>query len=171
MQEAALLLGRPAKELVAAIGDLLNQLKAGDRERRAMQAELAVVQAKRLKASGTVISGSTYISAKVERIDREQLKLLADAVRGTLKGEGVVLLVSHEGDQIAWVMAVTAKTAKHVHAGQVLKAVSALTQGTGGGRPDFAQAGGRDVSRIPEALLRAEAIVREALSQNEKARS
>jgi len=165
LQEAAKRLGRPARELVAGIDDLLNQIKAHERERRVMQADLAVVQAERLKASGASINGAIYIAAKVDGVDREQLKILADAVRNSLSGEGVVLLVSHEGGQLAWVMAVTEKTAKRVHAGQVLKAVSALTQGSGGGRADFAQAGGRDVARIPEALKQAELLVRSALEK------
>jgi alanyl-tRNA synthetase len=52
-----------------------------------------------------------------------------------------------------------------LHAGQLLKAIAAVTGGGGGGRPDFAQAGGKDPSRIPEALKQAEQLIREALAR------
>ena len=52
-----------------------------------------------------------------------------------------------------------------LHAGQLLKAISPLTQGSGGGRPEFAQAGGKDPSGIPAALKRAEELLREALGK------
>ena len=60
-------------------------------------------------------------------------------------------------------MATTTNLAKRLHAGQLLKAISPLTQGSGGGRPEFAQAGGKDPSGIPAALRRAEELIRAAL--------
>jgi len=50
-----------------------------------------------------------------------------------------------------------------LHAGQMLKAIAAETAGSGGGRPEFAQAGGKDPSRIPQAFSRAEELIRRAL--------
>jgi len=76
-----------------------------------------------------------------------------------------VLLASSVGpSQVALVMATTGALAARVHAGDVLKAISPLTKGSGGGRADFAQAGGKDPAGIPAALARAEELLREALA-------
>jgi alanyl-tRNA synthetase len=162
LAEASHRLSRPPRELVTAVDELLDKLKGLERERKAMQAELALVEAERLKGCGKMIGNATFISAEVKHADREQLKLLADAVRSKLPGDGLVLLVSQDAGQVSMVMAVTASAAKRVHAGQVLKEISALTQGSGGGRADFAQAGGRDPSKIGQALQHAEGLVRKA---------
>jgi alanyl-tRNA synthetase len=164
LHEAAKRLGRSADDVVAGLEELLEQLKRSERERKALQGELAKVEAQRLVAEARQIDGALFITSTVKHADRDLLATLADAVRRSLKGEGVILLASSDGpSQVAMVMATTAALSKRVHAGHVLKAVSHLTQGSGGGRPEFAQAGGKDPSGIPAAMQRAEELVREAL--------
>ena len=164
LHEAARRLSRPAQELVEGLEELLEQLKRAERERKALQVELATVQAQRLVAEGKMINGVTVVTSTLKRADREVLATLADAVRHALRQDGVVLLASSEGpSQVSLVMAATDNLAPRVHAGQVLKAIAPLTQGSGGGRPEFAQAGGKDPSGIPAAFKRAEELLREAL--------
>ncbi|MBI3083757.1 MAG: hypothetical protein HYY90_05285, partial [Candidatus Omnitrophica bacterium] len=79
--------------------------------------------------------------------------------------DGVVLLAASEGPaQVSFVMATTGDLAKRIHAGELLKAIAPLANGSGGGRPEFAQAGGKDPSGIPAALKRAEELIRTALA-------
>jgi alanyl-tRNA synthetase len=166
LHEAARRLSRPAHELVTALEELLEQLKQSERERKSLQTELARVEAKRLVAEAKQINGMVFVSSTMKQASREQLTVLADAIRNALPQDGLVLLASSEGpDQVSLVMAGTANAAKKVHAGQLLKAIAPLTKGSGGGRPDFAQAGGKDPQGIPEAVRKAEALIREALEK------
>jgi len=165
LQEAAKRLGRPANDLVAGLEELLEQLKRLERERKTLQLELAKVQAGRLLAEGKIINGVTLVTSTMKDADRELLAALADALVRTLERDGVALLASAEGsDKVSMVMATTSNLSKRIHAGQLLKAISPLTKGSGGGRPEFAQAGGKDPTGIPAAMKRAEELVREALS-------
>jgi len=167
LHDAAKRLGRPADEVVQGLEELLEQLKRSERERKVLQTELAKVEASRLVAEGKKINGVTFVTSTIKHADRELLVTFADAIRGTIKQngeEGVVLLAGSSGpEQVAFVMATTSGAARQVHAGNLLKAIAPLTQGSGGGRPEFAQAGGRDPSGIPTAMKRAEELVREAL--------
>jgi alanyl-tRNA synthetase len=91
---------------------------------------------------------------------------MADAVRGFLKGDGVVVLAAADGaSKASLVVAVTSPLVKRLHAGELLKAIAPLVQGSGGGRPEFAQGGGKDPSKIQDALRRAEEVVRHALER------
>jgi alanyl-tRNA synthetase len=163
LHEAAKKLGRRADEVVAGLEDLLEQVKRLERERRTLQAELAQVKAQRLVAEGETINGVVFVKAIVTRMDREALAVLADAVRRSLREEGVVCLASGDAGTVSVVMAATAGLASRIHAGNVLKAIAPLFGGSGGGRPEFAQGGGKDPSGIPAALKRADELIREAL--------
>ena len=167
LHEAAKRLGRPAKDIVKGLDELLDQLKHAERERKTLQAKLATVEAERLVAEGKKINGVTLVTSTIKHADREVLAVMADAVRISLQHNGVVLLASSEGPaNVSLVMAATGDLTTRMHVGQMLKAISSLTKGSGGGRPEFAQAGGRDPSGIPAALKKAEELVREALEQS-----
>ena len=164
LHEAAKRLGRPAQEVLVGLEELLEQLKRAERGRKTLQGELAKIEAPRLIAEGKKINGVTLVTSTIKHADREWLAILADAVRGALSRDGVVLLASSEGPaQVSLVMAMTSNLTPRVHAGQLLKAIAPLTKGSGGGRPEFAQAGGKDPSGIPAALRRAEELIRAAL--------
>ena len=166
LYEAAKRLGRPAHDIVAGLEELLEQIKRLERERKNLQGELAKVKAGRFIAEGKQLNGVTLVSSTIQQADRELLATLADAIRGSLQRAGVVVLAASNGSsEVSFVMAVTSDLTSKIHAGQLLKAIAPLTQGSGGGRPEFAQAGGKDPSGIPAALKRAEELVREALKK------
>jgi len=163
LHDVARRLGRPAGEVVAGLEELLEQLKRAERERKTLQAELAKVEAKRLVAEGEMIGGVTMVRAAVKHLDREALAVLADAVKRSLPADGVVCLASEDGGAVSLVLAATPALAKRVHAGNLLKAIAPLIGGSGGGRPEFAQGGGKDAAGIPKALQRVRELVQEAL--------
>ena len=75
------------------------------------------------------------------------------------------MLASADGaSKVSLVVAVTSSLTKRVHAGDLLKAVAPLVQGSGGGRPEFAQGGGKDPSKIPDVLKRTEELVQRAVA-------
>ncbi len=164
LTQAAQRLGRSPQELVQGIEELLEQLKNLKKQRKNLQTELAQVRAPRLVAEARSINGVCLIAAKIDQADREILAVLADAIKRSLNTEGIVVLAAIESPkQVSWLSATTKGLAGRVHAGELLKQVAALTQGKGGGRPDFAQGGGTEVSKVPDALKRAEELIRQAL--------
>ncbi|MBI3010330.1 MAG: alanine--tRNA ligase [Candidatus Omnitrophica bacterium] len=164
LQEAARRLGRPAHEVISGLEELLDQLKQGQRQRQNLQQQLARVRAERLVAEGKKINGVTLVISTIQQADRELLVTMADALRLALKENGVIFLASALGsNQAAFVMSLTADLVSKLHSGEILKAVAPIACGSGGGRAEFAQAGGKDPSAIPAVLSRAEQLVREAL--------
>ena len=83
----------------------------------------------------------------VSGLDPGALRTLADSLRDRL-GSGVVVLASDNDGKAALVVSVTRDLIDRVHAGNLIKALAPIVGGRGGGRPDFAQAGGRKVDRI-----------------------
>ncbi|MBI3323849.1 MAG: alanine--tRNA ligase [Candidatus Omnitrophica bacterium] len=157
-------LSRPPEEALQAVEELLLRMRTLEKQLKATKQELAQAKARELLGQAKRLDGANLIAARLDGADRELLAALADSLRESLQ-DGVVLLASAEASAgVAWVMAVSPGLVKRgVHAGKLLKPIAALTQGGGGGRPEFAQAGGKDPSKISEALGAAEGLIREAL--------
>jgi alanyl-tRNA synthetase len=97
------------------------------------------------------VHGVRVLSARVDDVDAEGLRGLVDRLRERL-GSGVVVLGAPQGDGVVLVAAVTRDLAGKVHAGHIIKHIAPLVGGGGGGRPDFAQAGGRNAAQLGSAL-------------------
>ena len=164
--EIAQRLSRPPQESVQGLEHVLAQLRGAQAQIKSLKTELAQVRSHELLAQAQHVDGAVLICAQIAGADREFLAALADALRSGMAAGVAVLVSVPELGSVAWVMAVTEDLTKRgVHAGKLLKTIAAITQGGGGGRPDFAQAGGKDPSKIDEALRQAERLVREALSE------
>jgi alanyl-tRNA synthetase len=109
------------------------------------------------------IGESTLIARKVDDVDSESLRTLADTLKSRLKSGIVILAASMPDGKVSLVVTVTPDLAKKAPAGQLVKALAPIIGGGGGGRPDFAQAGGKDASRITELLAAAQKQVTELL--------
>lgn len=166
LHEAAKRLGRPAIELAKGLEELLGKFKRSERERKALQIELAKVQSTRLAAQGKEIEGAVFVAAMLKQTDREILATMADAVIAALNRDSVVLLASTDHGQVAVVMAASKGLSKRVHVGQMIKAIAPIMGGSGGGRPEFAQGGGKNAGKLPEVFKRAEHLIREALREH-----
>ncbi len=100
---------------------------------------------------------------RVDQLDREGLRALADRTKSTLT-DGVVFLAGETADgRVAMVAAATPGAAKRAPAGALVKHLAPVVGGGGGGRPDFAEAGGKDVAKIPELLAAARAHIESLL--------
>ena len=101
---------------------------------------------------------------RVPPVDKAMLRQLADSYREQLKS-GVVLLasVTDEG-KVSMVVAVSKDLTGRVHAGQIVKQLAPIVGGSGGGRPDFAEAGGKDASRVEEMLTQGERLIQQLLA-------
>ena len=109
------------------------------------------------------INGATLIARQVEDIDPESLRALADTLKSRLKSGVVVLAAATPEGKVSLVVTVTADLAKKAPAGQLVKTLAPIVGGGGGGRPDFAQAGGKDPSKITELLAAAQKQLTELL--------
>jgi alanyl-tRNA synthetase len=102
------------------------------------------------------IGGSTLIARRVDDVDSESLRTLADTLKSRLKSGIVVLAAPMPEGKVSLVVAVTPDLAKKAPAGQLVKTLAPIVGGGGGGRPDFAQAGGKDAGKITELLAAAQ---------------
>ena len=91
------------------------------------------------------------LAARVDGVERAQLRTLVDTLRNKLKS-AVVVLASSEDSNVSIVSAVTKDLTGKVHAGKLAGAVALAVGGKGGGRPDMAEAGGKDAAALPGAL-------------------
>ncbi|HUQ88286.1 MAG TPA: alanine--tRNA ligase [Vicinamibacterales bacterium] len=110
------------------------------------------------------INGSTLIARRVDDVDSESLRTLADTLKSRLKSGIVILAAPMPEGKVSLIVTVTPDLAKKAPAGQLVKTLAPIVGGGGGGRPDFAQAGGKDASKITELLAAAQKTVVDLLS-------
>ncbi|MBI2219796.1 MAG: alanine--tRNA ligase [Acidobacteria bacterium] len=108
------------------------------------------------------VGGVKMVARSVPGLEKSALRGLSDSLRDRLKS-GVVVLVSEHDGRVSLIVSVTKDLAGRVHAGTIVKRVAPIVGGGGGGRPDFAEAGGKDASRIDELLSKSREVVAEML--------
>src|SRR5688572_26944320 len=103
-----------------------------------------------------------FVAQTAAGLGKDELRQLADAHRDRIK-TGVVVIGSVDEGRVSLVVAVTKDLVPAVHAGNIVKALAPVVGGRGGGRPDFAEAGGNLVDQVPQALAQAKALAQAAL--------
>jgi alanyl-tRNA synthetase len=111
------------------------------------------------------VAGVKAIFRSVAGLDKAALRELADSLKAKIKSGVVVLASPNDEGRVAIVASVTPDLKGRVHAGNIVKALAPIVGGGGGGRPDFAEAGGRDPSRVDEMLKEGRAVVGQMLQQ------
>jgi alanyl-tRNA synthetase len=112
----------------------------------------------------SIYAGVQMTVADVENLGMDELRTVGDLLRDRM-GSGIVLLGSSLNDKVNFIaMATKDVVARGFHAGKVIKEVAAVAGGGGGGRPDMAQAGGKDPEKLLEALKKGEALIQEQLN-------
>ncbi len=144
-------------ELVEHIEKLLAEQRAQARQLEHYKTRLAQAAAATLEAQARTVNGSRVLAARVDDLDRQQMRALADTLRNRFKSAVIVLASTEEG-VVSIVSAVTKDLAGKVHAGKLVGAVAQAVGGKGGGRPDMAEGGGKDPGALPAAL---EAVYRD----------
>jgi alanyl-tRNA synthetase len=160
------LLNEAAKALKASPADILSKISHLQAELKAAQSENESLKSKLAKgALGDVMSqvvevkGVKLLAAKVDGVDMNGLRDLGDQLKEKL-GEGVVVLAAVNDGKVNLLAMVTEAAQKAgAHAGNLIKATAAIVGGGGGGRPNMAQAGGKNPDKVPEAIAAAAGIL------------
>ena len=161
-ETAARLKARPL-ELVEKVEKLAEASRDLEREVQRLQARLLGGTLERLLAGAVDVDGVRVVGALVEATDAKGMRELGDRVRDRLQ-RGVVALAMHGDGKVTWVTMVTKDLTGRLHAGHLARDLAKLTGGGGGGRPDMAEAGGKDPARIPDALAKLVDLVREQMN-------
>jgi alanyl-tRNA synthetase len=109
------------------------------------------------------IGEATLIARQVADVDKESLRALADTLKSRLKSGVIILAAAMPEGKVALIASVTPDLSKKAPAGQLVKQLAPIVGGGGGGRPDFAEAGGKDASRITDLLAEARQLVTKLL--------
>jgi alanyl-tRNA synthetase len=101
------------------------------------------------------------LATRADGTSKKELRSLVDDLRGKL-GSGVVLIATEEDGRVTLALGVTKDLTGRLRAGDLVREIASIVGGKGGGRPDFAQAGGDDAARLDEAFDRLYALVEAA---------
>jgi alanyl-tRNA synthetase len=138
-------------ELVEQIEKLLAAERAREHELRQLKEKLAHAASGPLEGQAHSVNGARVLAARVDGMDRQQMRSLADSLRNKWTSAVVVLASTEEGS-VSIVAAVTKDLTAKVQAGKLVALVAQAVGGKGGGRPDMAEGGGKDPSALPGAL-------------------
>jgi len=139
------------EETVERLERLLAQSRELERRLEKLQRDQAKSQSGDLAAQARERDGVKVLAARVDGLDDKALRELVDRLKEKL-GSSVVALGASDGTKVTLIAAVSKDLTTRFHAGDLIKRIAPVVGGNGGGRPDFAQAGGKDPSRLDEAL-------------------
>ncbi len=152
VRDIAARLGAPPAQALERLDGLLLDLKQRQQELDALRSQSARGTLDGLLGQVQQQNGVSFLAARVDATDAAQLREMGDWLRDKL-GSGVVVLGAALGDKPQILAVVTPDLVKQrYHAGNLVKALAQIVGGGGGGRPDMAQAGGRDITKLDEAL-------------------
>jgi len=138
-------------ELPVILERYQSNLKTLEKELESLKYQIAKDHTQNILNSALTIKGIKIVTGIVDDLDKSALRNLADELRAQVQ-HGVVVLGTTSGDKVSIVATVTPTLTPKVHAGKLVKEISAIVGGSGGGRPDMAEAGGKDPSKLNQAL-------------------
>ncbi|MCP2597619.1 alanine--tRNA ligase, partial [Candidatus Aminicenantes bacterium AC-335-G13] len=156
------LLSRPKEELISQIKDLLQSVKELKKENEALRQKIALEKAFKELDKVKSVKGVNFIAQKVEGISRAELRNLADKIKEKIK-PGVVILGTKQDNKAFLVVSISRDLTDRLNANNLVKQISAIIKGGGGGRADFAEAGGSKPELLEKALSQSFEIVKNSL--------
>jgi alanyl-tRNA synthetase len=151
LRVAAGLLNTSEEGIIDAIERQAESAKQLEKQVETFKRKAAGSQAQGLLERARDVKGVRVLAAQVSGFDRDALRQLVDALRQKL-GSGVVVLAAAEDGKVALIAGVTKDLTPKLHAGKIVQELAKLVGGSGGGKPDLAEAGGKDTSGVEKAL-------------------
>jgi alanyl-tRNA synthetase len=152
IKDAASILKTNMKEVPVKIETLQNQLRELSRENESLKGKLSSIEAGNLTDEIVQVDGVNVLAKQLDGTDMNNLRIIVDDLKNQL-GSAIIVLGSSDNGKVNLIAGVTKDlVAKGYHAGKLVKEVASICGGGGGGRPDLAQAGGKDSSKLNEAL-------------------
>jgi alanyl-tRNA synthetase len=158
LHELRALLKAQAFEEPVRVRRLIEQVRELEREVEALKGRLASARTQDILEGVTEVNGVKVLTLHEGSMNQKDLRAVVDMAKERLCS-GVVVAVAVVEEKVALVAGVTPDLTRRVHAGELAKAVASLVDGSGGGRADMAQAGGRSPEKLSEALAQVPALV------------
>lgn len=156
--QAAALIKAPAAELPARLAQIMDNVKALEKEIGRLKSKLAASAGDDLASQAVDVAGMKVLAVQMEGADVASMRETLDKLKNALKSAAIVL-ASVDGSKVSLIAGVTADLTSKIKAGELVNHVATQVGGKGGGRPDMAQAGGTDPSGLPKALASVKAFV------------
>ena len=151
-------------EVPAQVEKLLQEKKSMQAELDKVAAAREAADAQKLLMAAQEVNGVSVIAGKAQAKDMEELRDIADMAVGKLECGVVVLAAVNDGKVSLVVNAHKPAVAKGIHAGKIIKEAAKVVGGGGGGRPDMAQAGGKNAETLPDAFKKAGEVIESQLA-------
>ena len=150
-------------DLAAKVREALERIRQLEKDNRSLRDKLASGQGVDLAAGAVEVGGLKVVATMVEGADAGALRTAVDQLKERLKAAVIVLATVDAAGKVVLVAGVTPGEVGRIKAGEVVAQTASLVGGRGGGRADFAQAGGTDAAKLPEALAAVVPFVRNRL--------
>jgi len=165
LSEIAGLVKASPSEVVSRVEMLVKEHRDLEREVETLRARLARFEVESLLNNIEEVGDVKVLAEQANARDMDSLRAMVDLLRDKM-GSGVIVLGTRSDNKKVNLVAGVSKdlTSRGLHAGKIIKEVASMVGGGGGGRPDMAQAGGKDPSRLQEALDKVSSIVKQQLA-------
>jgi alanyl-tRNA synthetase len=151
-------------EIPAQVEKLQASLRQAEREIESLRLKLAQQRAETALAEARTIGDVRVLALEVTELDKSGVRQLAEYLLGKL-GQAVVVVGLRSEEKVSLAVRVADPLTNRLQANRLVRELAAMVGGSGGGRADYAEAGGKDPARLPEALHATPAIVEHFLGQ------
>ncbi len=152
------------QEIPALIEKLQEQVRDLQKQNVDLKAQSVRVNIGAILAQAKAIQGIKVIASALPSADRASLRNLADELKQKI-GSGVVILGTPQDDKVALVVMVTSDICRRIPAGQIIKQIAPIVGGSGGGKPELAEAGGKDSAKLADAIEYSYSVVEKMLEK------
>ncbi|RPJ61939.1 MAG: alanine--tRNA ligase, partial [Dehalococcoidia bacterium] len=153
LDQVATTLKTTPNEIIGKVESLIGSLSSSNKLVASMQRDLSSYEVDKLVSNNlSVINGIKVVAARVSSLSRESLMEMGDMLKTRIENGVVVLATVYENKPFFMATATKDAVGKGIHCGKLIKQVSEIAGGSGGGKPDMAQAGAKDMEKIDEAL-------------------
>ena len=152
----------PEEQLIQKVERLKEELKEKERELERLKKKLATAQVDEVVRGAPTINGVKIVTAKLEGFGGKELAEVADVIRNKA-GSAAVMLVSLKDGRASLLIALTKDLTDRLKAGELIREIAPILGGKGGGRPDLAQGGVKDLSKLDSAFEKFKEIVKRSL--------